>query len=54
MKGKIRKYLLDFARKNNLESKEDEVGNILIIKTSFSGNGEQKNCCSSESYGYGW
>src|SRR5450759_1588849 len=30
--GKIRKYLLDFAKKNNLESKEDEIGNILIIK----------------------
>jgi dipeptidase D len=30
--GKIRKYLLEFAKKNNLESKEDEVGNILIIK----------------------
>jgi dipeptidase D len=30
--GKIRQYLLDFAEKNNLESREDEVGNILIIK----------------------
>jgi dipeptidase D len=29
---KIRQYLLEFAKKNNLESKEDEVGNILIIK----------------------
>ncbi len=32
--GRIRQYLLDFAEKNNLESKEDEVGNILIIKSS--------------------
>lgn len=30
--GKIRQYLIDFAEKNNLESREDEVGNILIIK----------------------
>jgi dipeptidase D len=30
--GKLRKYLLDFAKKNNLESKEDEIGNILIIR----------------------
>jgi dipeptidase D len=30
--SKIRKYLLDFAKENNLESKEDEIGNILIIK----------------------
>ncbi|MBP1666730.1 MAG: aminoacyl-histidine dipeptidase, partial [Bacteroidetes bacterium] len=26
---KIRKYLLDFALEKNLESKEDNVGNIL-------------------------
>jgi dipeptidase D len=31
---KIRKYLLDFAEKHNLESKEDEVGNILITRPS--------------------
>jgi len=35
--GRIRKYLLDFARKNNLESKEDTVGNILIIREPSSG-----------------
>ena len=38
--GRIRQYLLDFAEKNNLESKEDEVGNILIIKPS---SDEMKN-----------
>jgi dipeptidase D len=32
--GRIRQHLLDFAERNNLESKEDEVGNILIIKPS--------------------
>jgi dipeptidase D len=32
--GRIRQHLLDFAEKNDLESKEDEVGNILIIKPS--------------------
>ena len=30
--GKIRQYLLEFAKKNDLKSKEDEVGNILITK----------------------
>jgi dipeptidase D len=35
--GKIRKYLLDFARKNKLESKEDEIGNILIIRPAATG-----------------
>ncbi len=30
--GKIRKYLLDFAKGNKLESKEDESGNILIVR----------------------
>jgi dipeptidase D len=32
--GKIRKYLLDFAEKHGLESKEDEIGNILITRPS--------------------
>ncbi|MBA4321999.1 MAG: cytosol nonspecific dipeptidase [Odoribacter sp.] len=30
--GKIRRYLLDFAIRNNLEHKEDNAGNILIIR----------------------
>jgi dipeptidase D len=34
---RIRKSLLDFARRNNLESKEDEIGNILIVKPSSPG-----------------
>jgi dipeptidase D len=34
---RIRKSLLDFARNNNLESKEDEIGNILIVKPSSPG-----------------
>jgi dipeptidase D len=29
---KIREYLLDFAEEHHLESKEDEVGNILIVR----------------------
>jgi dipeptidase D len=33
---KIREYLIDFAGKNNLESKEDKIGNILIIRPSHS------------------
>jgi dipeptidase D len=40
--GKIRKYLLDFAKNNNLESKEDEVGNILIVKPPSSGMENRK------------
>jgi dipeptidase D len=34
---KIRRYLLDFAAKNNLYSKEDHVGNILITKEASPG-----------------
>ena len=30
--GKIRRHLIDFALRNNLEYKEDNVGNILIIR----------------------
>jgi dipeptidase D len=40
--GKIRKYLLDFAEKNNLETKEDEIGNILITKPATSGMENRK------------
>ena len=32
--GRIREYLIDFARRNNLESKEDKIGNILISRPS--------------------
>lgn len=39
---KIRKYLLDFAKNNNLESKEDEVGNILIVKPPSAGMENRK------------
>ena len=35
--GRIRQYLLDFAAKNNLEAKEDEVGNILIERPATPG-----------------
>jgi dipeptidase D len=35
--GKIRRYLLDFAKINKLEAYEDEVGNILIIKPASTG-----------------
>jgi len=40
--GKIRQYLLDFAEKNNLESKQDEIGNILIIKPPSPGMESRK------------
>lgn len=40
--GKIRKYLLDFAKNNNLESKEDETGNILIIRPASPGMEKRK------------
>jgi dipeptidase D len=40
--GKIRQYLLEFAKKTNLESKQDEVGNILIIKPPADGMENRK------------
>jgi dipeptidase D len=40
--SKIREYLLQFAKKNSLESKEDEAGNILIIKPSSQGMENRK------------
>jgi dipeptidase D len=35
--GKVRSFLLNFARVNNLESKEDSSGNILITKPASTG-----------------
>jgi dipeptidase D len=34
---KIRQFLLDFAKENNLHSKTDEAGNVLILKPATSG-----------------
>jgi len=39
---KIRQYLIDFSNKNNLESKEDKVGNILIIRQATPGMENKK------------
>jgi dipeptidase D len=39
---RIRQYLINFAKKNNLEAKEDEIGNILIIRPSSSGMQNRK------------
>jgi dipeptidase D len=35
--GQIRNYLLDFAAANNLEAREDNIGNILIIREASPG-----------------
>ena len=40
--SKIREYLLNFAKENGLESKEDQAGNILIIKQSSPGFEKRK------------
>jgi dipeptidase D len=40
--GQIRKYLLEFARKYSLESKEDEIGNILIVRPAATGMENRK------------
>lgn len=39
---KIKAYLIDFARSNNLEVKEDSVGNILITKEADPGFEDRK------------
>ena len=40
--GQIRKYLLEFATRNGLESKEDEIGNILIVRPAATGMENRK------------
>ncbi len=34
---KIRQFLVDFAKRNKLEAKTDEVGNVLILKPATAG-----------------
>ena len=40
--GEIRNYLLNFASVHNLDSKEDQVGNILIVKPASKGYESRK------------
>lgn len=40
--GQIRKYLLNFSVLNGLEAKEDEIGNILIIRPPSAGMENRK------------
>jgi len=40
--GRIREYLLNFAHKNNLQAREDSVGNILIIREAAPGKEKVK------------
>ncbi|MEG0701538.1 MAG: M20/M25/M40 family metallo-hydrolase, partial [Muribaculaceae bacterium] len=35
--GKIRQFLLDFAKKHNLEVKTDEIGNVVMSKPATAG-----------------
>ena len=35
--GKVADYLIDFAKKNNLECKKDAIGNVLIAKKGTAG-----------------
>ncbi len=39
---KIRDFLLDFAKKNNLDAKRDEIGNVLISKAASPGYENRK------------
>ena len=50
---KIRQFLLDFARKNNLEAKTDEIGNVLIWKPASVRIGKCTNSNFANTYGYG-
>ena len=36
--GKIRQYLLDFAKKHNIDAKTDEVGNVVMYKPATPGH----------------
>ncbi len=38
--GKIRQYLLDFAKEHGLEAITDEIGNVEIIKPASEGHAD--------------
>lgn len=42
---KIRKYILDFAKKHNLTHNKDKVGNVIIIKPAAKGYENRKKTC---------
>ncbi|MDA3819626.1 MAG: cytosol nonspecific dipeptidase, partial [Candidatus Delongbacteria bacterium] len=39
---KIIRFMLDFAKKHNLEAKRDDIGNVLITKPATSGYENRK------------
>jgi dipeptidase D len=43
--GKIARYLIDFAKKNKLDHKQDETGNVLISKPATKGFEDRKTVC---------
>jgi dipeptidase D len=42
---KMAAYLIEFAKKNGLEHKQDEVGNVLITKPAVKGYEDRKTVC---------
>ena len=36
--GKIREYLLEFAKKHNIQAKTDKVGNVVMSKPATPGH----------------
>ena len=49
----IIEFLLEFGKKHNLETKRDEIGNVLICKPATPGMENRKNCCVAVTHGYG-
>ena len=51
--GKIRAFLLDFAREHHLDAKEDVTGNIVISKAATQGFESSPGVILQSHIGYG-
>ena len=45
---KIIEYMMEFGKKNNLETIVDKVGNVIIRKPATKGYGKKKRCYFSD------
>lgn len=50
---KIAAWLMEFAKKHQLEARQDEAGNVLITKPATPGKEQIPGCGFTSTYGYG-
>ncbi len=51
--GKIREYLLEFAKKHNIQAKTDKVGNVVMSKPATPGHENAPTVITPGPHGHG-